>query len=181
MPSTSIVKTGIGVLALTAIVGFAAGQSKTAPKMPAFKYDAAWPKLPLPNQWTFEGINGLTVDKDDLVWVLERTGDFDEDPITHRKEIAENFASLNPPTAMCCKKPPAVLAFDQAGNLIQHWDVENQNGLHLILADKAGNIWIGTDTMRKYSRDGKLLGAIQRAPEAVNQIKPGQYPGDTPM
>src|SRR5947199_10172031 len=100
MRSASVVSTGIGVLALAILVGFAAGQSKGTPKVPTFKYDGAWPKLPLPNQWTFEGITGLTVDKDDIVWVLERPGDFDEDPITHRKEITENFASLDPPTAM---------------------------------------------------------------------------------
>ena len=33
----------------------------TPPKIPKFKYDGAWPKLPLPNAWTFEGITGLTV------------------------------------------------------------------------------------------------------------------------
>src|SRR3989454_3048517 len=149
-------KNGMKAFALVAIVGFAlvpvfsqTAKSPTAPKVPTFKYDGAWPKLPLPNAWTFEGITGLTVDKDDVVWVLERPGDFDNDPIFRRAEVTENYASLNPPTALCCKKPPAVLAFDQAGNLVHSWDPEAQNGLHLILADKAGNIWIGTDTMRK--------------------------------
>jgi hypothetical protein len=181
MRPAGVAKAGIGLLALTVLVGFGAAQSKGLPKIPAFKYDSAWPKLPLPNQWTFEGITGLAVDKDDVVWVLERPGDFDEDPITHRKEITENFASLDPPTALCCKKPPAVLAFDQSGNLVQHWDVENQNGLHLILADKAGNIWVGTDTMRKFNKDGKLLATVPRVSEKVGTIKAGQYPGDTPM
>jgi hypothetical protein len=189
MHRSNAMKTGLKVLALAVVVGLAmmplfsqASKSTPAPsKIPTFKYDGAWPKLPLPNAWTFEGITGLTVDKDDVVWVLERPGDFDMDPIFRRPEVTENYASLNPPTAMCCKKPPAVLAFDQAGNLVRSWDPETQNGLHLILADRAGNIWIGTDTMRKYTKDGKLLAAIQRVPEAVGQIKPGQYPGDTSM
>src|SRR5262250_1792999 len=106
MHRSNMMKTGVKVFALVAVVGLAmiplfsqASKSTTAPKIPAFKYDGAWPKLPLPNAWTFEGITGLTVDKDDVVWVLERPGDFDEDPITHRKEITENFAALNPPTA----------------------------------------------------------------------------------
>ena len=30
---------------------------------PKFTVDGAWPKLPLPNKWTFEGITGLVVDK----------------------------------------------------------------------------------------------------------------------
>src|SRR5438046_2106130 len=181
MRSANLVRAAIVALALVSLAGFVTAQSKSAAKIPTFKYDGAWPKLPLPNQWTFEGITGLTVDKDDLGVVIERPGYLDQDPATHRKETTENFAARNPPTAMCCKKPPAVLAFDQAGNLVQHWDVENQNGLHLILADKAGNIWVGTDSMRKFSKDGKLLAAIQRASEPVGQIKAGQYPGDTPM
>jgi hypothetical protein len=67
-----IVRTALGLLALAALVGLVTAQSKSALKTPTFKYDGAWPKLPLPNQWTFEGITGLTVDKDDVVWVLER-------------------------------------------------------------------------------------------------------------
>jgi len=174
MSLSSVAKRATLALALVAIAAFAmtplfsqTAKPAAAPKIPSFKYDGAWPKLPLPNAWTFEGITGLTDDKDDVVWVLERPGDFDMDPIFRRPEVTENYASLNPPSAMCCKKPPAVLAFDQAGNLVHSWDPEAQNGLHLILADKAGSIWVGTDTMRKYTKDGKLLATIQRAPEPV--------------
>src|SRR5437667_5192315 len=188
MQKSNAAKTGMKAFVLVAIVGVVmvpvfsqTAKSPTVPKVPTFKYDGAWPKLPLPNAWTFEGITGLTVDKDDVVWVLERPGDFDNDPIFRRPEVTENYATLNPPSALCCKKPPAVLAFDQAGNLVQHWDPENQNGLHLILADKAGNIWVGTDTMRKFTKEGRLLATVPRVPEKVGAIKAGQYPGDTPM
>src|ERR1700674_1049481 len=181
--------------------------------VPNFKYDSTWPKLPLPNKWRFEGITGLTVDKDDVIWVLNRPGDFDMDPIFKVPERTENYASLEPPTAMCWVKPPAVLAFDQEGNLVRTWNpVSLQQGtglcagkppavlafdqegnllrtwnpvdatssaLHLILADHDGNIWIGSNTMRKYTKDGKLLAEIPRVPEST--VKPGQYPGDTQM
>ena len=50
-----------------------AGGGSEAP--PKFTFDGAWPKLPLPNKWTFEGITGLVVDKDDVIWVLQRPGD----------------------------------------------------------------------------------------------------------
>src|SRR5262245_55112631 len=80
-----------------------------------YAYDASWPKLPLPNKWIFEGVTGLTVDRDDVVWVLHRPNDFDSDK-------TQNYASLNPPTADCCVKPPAVLAFDARGNLVHSWD-----------------------------------------------------------
>ena len=47
-----------------------------------------------------------------MIWVLQRPGDYDIDPIFRIPERTENYASLNPPTANCCLKPEAVLAFD---------------------------------------------------------------------
>src|SRR5215510_5443329 len=105
----------------SALIGVA--QSASAPAKseapPKFTFDGTWPKLPLPNKWTFEGITGLVVDKDDVIWVLQRPSDFDMDPIFRIPEVTENYASLNPPTAMCCKKPEGILAFDQQGNLLK--------------------------------------------------------------
>ena len=42
------------------------------------------------------------------------------------RTLAENFKQLeaNPPWAMCCASPPAVLEFDQEGNLLRHWGGE---------------------------------------------------------
>ena len=78
--------------------------------------------MPRPNKWTIEGITGLVVDTNDVIWVLQRPGDYDIDPIFRIPEKTENYASLNPPTANCCLKPEAVLAFDQQGNLLKHWN-----------------------------------------------------------
>src|ERR1700704_1488502 len=133
---------------------------------PKFTYDGSWPKLPLPNKWTFEGITGLAVDKDDVIWVLNRPGDFDIDPIFRVPEKTENYAALNPPTALCCLKPEGILAFDTQGNLLRHWNQADKIDGHLILTDKAGDIWIGSDTMRKKTKDGELLGAVQRVSES---------------
>jgi hypothetical protein len=57
---------GKGLKAL-ALAGIAAAAIVGAPFMarsadtgvPSFTYDGSWPKLPLPNKWTFDG---LTVD-----------------------------------------------------------------------------------------------------------------------
>jgi hypothetical protein len=174
----------VKTLALLAMAGSAiAGAAYTAKSadtgVPSFTYDGSWPKLPLPNKWTFEGITGLTVDKDDVIWVLNRPGDYDNDPIFRRPEVTENYASLNPPTALCCLKPEGILAFDQQGNLLHHWNQADKIDGHLILADKAGNIWVGSDTMRKYDKNGKLLGAIARVPAANPKV--GDFPPETPM
>ena len=169
-----------------ALIGIAAGivlsmdraAQSAETGVPAFTYDGSWPKLPLPNKWTFEGITGLAVDKDDVIWVLNRPGDYDNDPIFRRPEVTENYASLNPPTALCCLKPEGILAFDQQGNLLKHWNQSDKIDGHLILADKGGNIWIGSDTMRKYNKDGKLLATLERVADPQNP-KPGSYPAET--
>src|ERR1051326_1349441 len=167
--------------AVGALVAFGhVANSAEGDKVPTFTYDGAWPKLPLPNNWTFEGITGLVVDKDDVIWVLNRPGDYDNDPIFRRPEVTENYASLKPATAMCCLKPEGILAFDMQGNLIHHWNQADKVDGHLILADRNGNIWVGSDTMRKYNKDGKLLGQIERVPGADNP-KPGAFSADTPM
>jgi hypothetical protein len=163
-----------------ALVTAQVGHSAESMSVRTFTYDPTWPKLPLPYDWTFEGVTGLAVDEDDVIWVLNRPSDFDNDPIFHRPEVTENYAARNPPTAMCCKKPDGILAFDMKGNLVHHWNQVDPIDGHLILADSKGNIWVGSDTMRKYTKDGKLLGEIKRVPDKMNP-KPGAYPPDTPM
>jgi len=133
--------------------------------------------VPLPNKWQMGGVTGLTVDKDDNVWVLNRPDDLDE---------TENYATLNPPTAECCVKPPTVIAFDRQGNVIASFTAPQGHGMEV---DGAGNVWIGQETVRKYSRDGKLLGEIARVPDRVpggQAVTPAavaafrvKYPADT--
>ena len=138
---------------------------------PRYTYDGSWPKLPLPNKWIFEGVTGLTVDKDDIVWVLHRPNDFDSDK-------TQNYASLNPPTAECCVKPPAVLAFDAQGNLVHSWDTPEG---HLILADTQGFIWVGSEAMRKFSKDGKLVQeVVTHVPEQNARDIAAKYAPDEP-
>ena len=110
MPARNIARkillTGLFVSTMVAVAQSApAPQGSEAP--PRFTYDGSGRRLPLPNKWTFEGITGLVVDKDDVIWVLQRPGDFDIDPIFRIPEKTENYASLNPPTASCCVKPEA--------------------------------------------------------------------------
>jgi len=141
-----------------------------AQEPPRYLYDGSWPKLPLPNKWIFEGVTGLTVDRDDVVWVLHRPNDFDTDK-------TQNYASLDPPSAECCAKPPAVLAFNAQGDLVHSWDTAEG---HLILADRQGFIWVGSDAMRKYSKEGTLVEEVvkhvpeQRAREIAARYGPAE-------
>jgi hypothetical protein len=137
------------------------GSAARAQEAPKYKYDSSWPKLPLPNKWTFENVSGMYVDKDDHIWVLQRPADFDADP-------SENYASLNPPTAECCVRPPAVLEFDADGNMLKAWgglDTDaHWSGTHTLIVDKKGIIWLGTPGgFLRYANDGKFISRLGEA------------------
>lgn len=118
-----------------------------------YVFDGSWPRLPLPNKWTFGGVTGLAVDNDDVIWVLHRPNDLND---------TENFAALDPPQAECCVKAPAVLAFDRAGNLVHSW--ETPQG-HMLMVDSKDQVWVGSDTFRIYTKPGKLIAEFPRSPQ----------------
>jgi DNA-binding beta-propeller fold protein YncE len=154
----------------------AGAQSQTAPR---YRFDPDWPKAPLPNKWWMQGVTGLAVDKDDNIWVLTRPNDLSE---------TENYAALNPPTAECCVAPPAIIAFDQQGNVINSFAARQGHGM---VVDSQGFVWIGSNTVRKYRRDGQQVGEIARVPEnqpgggadnaAARAAFRAKYPADTKM
>jgi hypothetical protein len=104
---------GLGGVSMMATGEPAPGGAAGGP--PKYKYDPTWPKE-LPNKWTFEGITGMFVDQHDVIWVLNRPRDFDE---------KENAAAVVPPAGECCVPPPAVMAFNPAGDLLHAWGVPN--------------------------------------------------------
>lgn len=160
-------------------INAAIAQPSTDPNPPRLIFDATWPQLPLPFNWEFEGITGLIVDNDDIIWVLQRPADYDRDPIFGGENNRTNYASLDPPTASCCLKPEAVLAFSQEGELLHHWNLADDMSGHLILADSEGHIWVGTNTIRKYARDGQLLATMPRSDNLTPE--PGDLPAETPF
>ncbi len=102
--------------ALLAVAGVVAAphaapaqDAKTA--IPQFQVDALWPK-PLPNNWILGQVAGITVDRFDRVWIVQRPGS-----LTQRERAAEQ----NPPPSRCCAAAPPVLVFDQSGNLVRAW------------------------------------------------------------
>src|SRR5579863_9033659 len=124
------------------------------PSAPKFKFDPDWPK-PLPNKWKLGGVTGLAVDKDDNVWVLDRPSDLTD---------IELEAELTPPLADCCVRPPSMIHFDKAGNVIGSFDAPQGHGMAV---DSKGFIYIGQDTVRKYDpKTGKVVGEVPRTPEA---------------
>ncbi len=125
---------GIGSLML----GRKASVSAATVQAPRFEVDPMWPK-PLPNHWVIGNTIGVSVDAQDHVWIIHRAGSLEP------KEI---YSTANPPAAECCTPAPPVLAFDQAGNLVESWggpgtgyDWPDSN--HGITVDYKGNVWIG--------------------------------------
>lgn len=114
-----------------------------------------------------QGVTGLYVDKDDNIWVLNRPSNLSN---------TEDYAQLDPPAAECCVAPPAIIAFDVQGNVIQSWDTQEGHGMTV---DDEGYVWIGSDTVRKFTADGQLVAIIERVPEL--DPPEGMYPPDTEL
>ena len=158
------------VIGLCAVLAFATAPKARAQDVPVYKVDPYWPK-PLPNKWIMQQVPTLTVDKNDHIWVLNRSRQIMPD---------ENGASTTPPRADCCIAGPGVLEFDTDGDFLKGWGGPGFGGPETlpgqtIMVDKKGNVWLsGTgrgDTILKYSSEGKLLWDFgHRGPSPV----PGQ-------
>jgi len=154
--------------------------------MPRYSVDVTWPKLPLPNKWTFGEMGGMFVDANDHVWVVQRPGTLFP---------WERAAALDPPTGRCCVPAPPVMEFDPQGNLLQAWGgpgkgYEWPTTEHGILVDHKGNVWIGGSSTRpgpkgepvdgmllKFTRDGKFLMQIGHAGPSKGSLDSTQLAG----
>ncbi len=141
----------------------AAQGGSAAVQAPMFEVDPLWPK-PLPNHWVLGSLGGITVDEQDHIWVVNRGS----------RSLADNFKQLekNPPWAICCASAPAVLEFDQAGNLLRHWGgnpggpgyewFDQEHGLAI---DHKQNVWLGgggggDSHLLKFTKDGTFVKQI---------------------
>lgn len=138
-------------------------------QVPGYRFDPTWPELPLPNKWWLQQVVGLDVDHLDTIWVLNRPGTITEN---------QNYAQLTPPTADCCVAPPAIIAFDQAGNVIHSWNPDLPR-FHGLAVDSEGYVWIGSDTVYKFTREGELVDSIGRVPDTPAPER--GYPPDTEL
>jgi DNA-binding beta-propeller fold protein YncE len=145
---------------------------------PRFGVDPTWPKE-LPNNWIVGQVGGLSVDKENDIWVYQR-------PYSDTSD--ELDAAQSPQAAICCYPAPPVLEFDTNGNLLNAWGpIENitccapgttvpgrnpnnpeptnynyVKGEHGIFADDAGYVWItgnasGDRQILKFTRNGTFV------------------------
>jgi DNA-binding beta-propeller fold protein YncE len=131
--------------------------AQSAPE-PHYKVDATWPKE-LPNQWIVGQIGGMSADRENHIWVLQRPNSNTPD------EISADPSS--PRNAICCFPAPPVLEFDSDGKLLKSWggpgkgyDWPDQE--HGIFIDREDNVWIGgngttSHQLLKFTNDGKFI------------------------
>ena len=115
--------------------------------VPQFEVDASWPSMP--NGWVTGQVSSITVDSNDVVWVLHRP-----------RTVGEDQGTPAPP----------VIAFEQDGTFVRAWGgpadgydwPANEHGIHV---DPDGNVWVGgnsaqpesDDMLLKFTPEGELL------------------------
>jgi DNA-binding beta-propeller fold protein YncE len=153
---------GLTVVTLLIILGLGqAALSRAAAQQggveaPRFEVDPFWPKA-MPNHWVLGQTIGVWVDEQDVVWIVHRGS----------ATLADNEKALELKTGECCAAAPPVLAFNAAGDLVQHWGGPGQgydwpSANHGIFIDHLGNVWIGGNGpgdshIVKFTKDGKFL------------------------
>lgn len=144
--------------------------------IPTFQADASWPRLP--EDMILGQAPGLSVDRDDNIWVLTRPNSL-------------GFTDTGLDSGMspaCCAAPPHVLQFDPEGNLLRSWGgtdlapgesvVEGQGpaatetgdeqwpaNVHGLYVDDDLNVWIGGNgngdhVVLQFTADGEYLRQI---------------------
>ncbi|MDW7693903.1 hypothetical protein R9C00_04020 [Flammeovirgaceae bacterium SG7u.111] len=126
-----------------------------------FNVDVSWPQQ-LPNSWILGEVPGLTIDKNDHVWILQRPNSLDG------RELG---ASGNSPQKECCAPAPSVIEFDTEGKVVRAWNIfegeetDDPDQLwagkeHGIYVDNNDFVWIADakgHTILKLTKEGKIL------------------------
>lgn len=151
-----------------------------------YAVDATWP-APLPERMILGQVSGIAVAADDTIWVVHRPKTLTMNDIA---------AVLDPPQSACCFPAPAVLQFNQAGELLQSWggptwDQASQQwqqpqadwplNEHGIFVDDEGFVWIGGNQdaggkhiVVKYTQAGEHVMTIGVAGETGGSNDPAR-------
>lgn len=144
--------------------------------MPTFAVDASWPRLP--DNITLGQTPGLSVDRDDNIWILNRPNSLD---------FTDTGADSGMSVA-CCNAPPHVIQFDQDGNVLRSWggtdlapgestyEGEGQDrreigdeqwpaNVHGLYVDDDLNVWLGGNgggdhVVLNFTADGEFIRQI---------------------
>jgi sugar lactone lactonase YvrE len=142
-------------------------QQFTDREIPRFQVDAAWPTLP--DDIILGQVSGLSVDKDDNVWILQRSNSLG---------FSDTGLAQDPPIAVCCRPGPHVMQFSPSGELLRAWggpatepmmDGANQwpSTVHGLYVAPDDSVWIGGNgdddhVVLGFTMDGEFLRGFGR-------------------
>jgi hypothetical protein len=172
----------VGLLCLFSDVAFADHHKKTVAEtkaalvdietypageqpMPRFAVDASWPTLP--DSWLLGQVPGLSVDKYDHVWILQRPNSLG------RMDVG---LAASPSIALCCEPAPHVIRFTPQGTVDKAWGGESHAptvdgvnqwpiNVHGLYVDQNDTVWLagnGKDdhVVLNLDFEGKLLNLL---------------------
>jgi hypothetical protein len=172
----------VALMCLAPAVSFGADVTK----VPQFKLDTTWPKLPLPDNWALASIGGIFPDARGHVWIVHSP-----------RILTPNIlgASATPKRGQCCVAGPFVIEFDKPGNAVQSWGGPGEgydwpSFEHGIYLDNKDNVWVGGSQTRvgrdgqpedgmvlKFTRNGKFLMQIGGRGPSKGNLDPTQLSG----
>lgn len=159
LPTTLMIIRTLSVFALLVLIGCTKGslQGDRGSTVPRFEVDPFWPRT-LPNHWMLGEVSGVSVDRNDHIWIFQRPG-----TLTER----ETAAAQSPAASECCVPAPSVIEFDQEGNVIHAWGREDSTrqwftSEHGLQVDGEGNVWLSgsnikDDVVLKMTGDGRQV------------------------
>ncbi|MGQ0734433.1 MAG: hypothetical protein ACT4QD_12355 [Acidobacteriota bacterium] len=136
--------------ALYGLPGVSAIEDQSAMDIPMFEVDPNWPK-PLPHGAQVGPVSGITVDRQDHVWIIQRA------------EAVKQAGGI---------PAPPVIEFDTEGAVVQAWGgpgdgYEWPEQVHGITIDHRDRVWISGNGSKDaqilaFTRDGTFLRQIGR-------------------
>lgn len=187
--SFAVVLVGL-LVAERALEQTAQAQARSGMQVPIFEVDPFWPK-PMPNNWVLGMTIGVDTDEKNQVWVIHRgndPGNLDRTELAYPPAGGQGGSPAPPATSgpnrvsECCIPAPPVVAFDQAGNVVQAWGGEKNHpdwpeSNHGITIDHKGIVWIGGNGgpdshILKFTREGKFVGMIGKKGARLVDGKP---------
>ena len=184
---------GAALVAVAAGFGIWQGQMEVQANRgdhPEYVVDPSWPRA-LPHQWLIGQVPGISVDRDDNIWIVQRPR-----TLTSDERAASNTEPGTPPAldgaprpqgalADCCLPAPSVMQFDPKGRLLRAWGgpadpefgvggpgskcaepgCQWPNTEHGIYVDHRMNVWLGGQAggaVLKFTKDGDFLLQIGR-------------------
>jgi len=142
-------------------------QQFTDRPIPRFQVDAAWPVVP--DDLILGQVSGLSVDKDDNVWILQRPNSLG---------FSDTGLAQNPPIAVCCRPAPHVIRFSPDGAYLDGWggpayapEIDGVNQwpatVHGLFVDQNRSVWIagngdGDHVVLNFTAEGEFLRSLGR-------------------